>query len=136
MLHPYEPLLGELISIARIADGNSHLITPETTALLRHCLAEIGAGTEEQMVLCGKVLEQKRKMVPDCFVCANPCGKTFPFDFRDLPDGEQGRLKRRILEALCRNHSVEEALLYQCLTIFELDGYEEAELSALLKKIE
>ena len=131
----YEPLFGELISIARIADGNTHLITPETTALLRHCLAQIGSGTEDTEGLCRKVVEQKREMVPDCFSCANPCGKTFPFDFRSLPEGECGRLKLRILDALCKNNAVEEALLYQCLTIVGLDGYEAEELTALLQKI-
>ena len=131
----HEKLFGQLISVARIADGNTHLITPETTALLRSCLSQIGAGMEDVEALCEKIEEQKRKMVPDCFSCANPCGKTVPFDFRELPEGERGRLKLQILFALCRNSAVEESLLYQCLTIVGLDGYDEGELSDLLRKI-
>ena len=131
----YETAFGELISLARITDGNPHLITPGTTALIRQCLEQIAAGREDPAVLCRIVAEEKRKMVPDCFQCANPCGKTFPFDFRQLPDGECGRLKLRILDALCHNSGVEESLLYQCLTIVGLEGYEEEELTALLHKI-
>lgn len=134
MTTTYASLFGELISIARIADGNTHLITPETTAFLRHCLDQIAAGTAQLEPLCRSAQAQKRKMVPDCFSCANPCGKTFPFDLLDLPEGECGSLKRQILEALCRS-MVEEALLYQCLTVVGLDGYEATELTELLQKI-
>ena len=131
----YELLWGEMISLARITDGNGHLITPQSTALLRRCLEEMAAGTADAPELAGQIVAEKQNMVPDCFRCANPCGKTFPFDFAELPEGEIRKLKYAILDALCRRSHVKEDLLYRALTVVSLSDYEKEDLLPILQEI-
>ena len=131
----YEELFGEMISIARITDGNEHLITPDSTALLRLCLSRMASGTADTQVLAKEILAQKQKMVPDCFRCANPCGKTFPYDLGELPEGEIRDLKIAILDRLCVKADVQEELLYRALTAVSLWGYEKEDLLPILDMI-
>ena len=135
MKKEYEILFGEMISLARITDGNAHLITPSSTALLRQCLLQMGTETADLPALCARISAEKRKMVPDCFQCANPCGKTFPFDWKELPKGNIRDLKYAIGDALCRNPGVEESLLYRSLTVISLADYEEGDLLPVLEAI-
>ena len=135
MKKEYEILFGQMISLARITDGNEHLITPTATALLRQCLVQMGAGTADVPALCAQIVAEKQKMVPDCFLCANPCGKTFPFDLEEIPAGEIRDMKYTILDALCRNPGLEESLLYRSLTVISLGDYEEADLLPILDAI-
>ena len=131
----YEELFGQMISLARITDGNEHLITPDSTALLRRCLRQMASGTADPQVLTTEILAQKQKMVPDCFRCANPCGKTFPYDLGELPEGESRDLKIAILDGLCVKPDVPEDLLYRALTAVSLWGYEKEDLLPILDMI-
>ena len=131
----YEELFGEMISLARITDGNEHLITPDSTALLRLCLRRMASGTADPQLLTKEILAQKQKMVPDCFRCANPCGKTFPYDLGELPEGEIRDLKIAILDRLCVKADVQEDLLYRALTAVSLWGYEKEDLLPILDMI-
>lgn len=135
MSKEYEILFGEMISLARITDGNEHLITPSTTALLRHCLREMQAGTADTRALCAQIVAEKQNLVPDCFRCANPCGKTFPFDLQELSEGESRALKYAIAETLCKNPGVEESALYRSLTVISLSDYEKEDLLPILEAI-
>ena len=132
----YEELFGEMISLARITDGNEHLITPDSTALLRRCLSRMASGTADPQLLTTEILAQKQKMVPDCFRCANPCGKTFPYDLGELPEGEIRDLKVAILDRLCVKADVPEDLLYRALTAVSLWGYEKEDLLPILDMIQ
>ena len=131
----YEELFGEMISLARITDGNEHLITPDSTALLRRCLSRMASGTADPQLLTTEILAQKQKMVPDCFRCANPCGKTFPYDLGELSEGEIRDLKFAILDGLCVKPDVPEDLLYRALTAVSLWGYEKEDLLPILDMI-
>lgn len=135
MKKEYEVLFGEMIGLARATDGNEHLINPAATAVLRLCLTEMGKGTADAALLRQMVEDEKRKMVPNCFTCANPCGRTFPFDLAELPAGEIRDLKFAILDALCRSPAVEEGLLYRCLVVIGLGDYEKEDLLPLLHQI-
>ena len=131
----YEELFGEMISLARITDGNEHLITPDSTALLRRCLSRMASGTADPQLLTTEILAQKQKMVSDCFRCANPCGKTFPYDLGELPEGEIRDLKVAILDRLCVKPDVPEDLLYRAQTAVSLWGYEKEGLLPILDMI-
>ena len=132
MKQEYEGLFGEMIALARITDGNEHRITPDATALLRRCLRRMASGTADLDMLPEEIVAQKRKMVPDCFRCANPCGKTFPYDLGELPEGEIRDLKVAILDGLCMKADAEEDLLYRALTAVSLWGYEKEDLLPIL----
>lgn len=135
MKKEYEILFAEMISLARITDGNEHLITASSTALLRQCLKEMRSAEEETQILCERIVAEKKKMVPDCFQCANPCGKTFPYSMDELPEGEIRSLKYAILDALCQNPDVEESLLYRSLTVISLSDYTKEDLLPILESI-
>lgn len=79
-----EKLIGELIGLARATDGNEHLITPSSTSVVIECLtAEHDFGS-----LMARVEEEKRKMVPNCFLCACPCGRNNAYDLAGLKNAD------------------------------------------------
>lgn len=132
----YEVLIGELIGLARATDGNEHLINPSATAVLRECLAKIATDSADVQALRQKVEAEKRKMVPNCFVCANPCGRTDSFDLSEIPEGEIRELKLSLLDALCRQaEALPENILYRNLVIIGLSDYDREDLLPLIQEI-
>lgn len=95
-------LLGELIGLARATDGNEHLITDSSTEAVLTCLHAFPDSEAALMPYLKMVDTAKRNMVPDCFLCANPCGKNSAFDLADLNRDPENlrRRKYRILEIL------------------------------------
>lgn len=83
-----DKLTGALIGLARSTDGNEHLISPSTTAVIVESLfatlANVNLDDSALEQLLGRVEAEKRKMVPDCFVCASPCGKNNDYDMEQL----------------------------------------------------
>ncbi|MBQ8835490.1 MAG: hypothetical protein IJ001_11300 [Oscillospiraceae bacterium] len=81
-------LTGSLIGLARATDGNEHLITPSSTEVIVESLfATLTDPRSDAAVLEGllaRVEQEKRKMVPDCFHCASPCGKNSDYDMAAL----------------------------------------------------
>ncbi len=98
-------LIGQLIGLARATDGNEHLISERSTALIRECLAATPDNDAELAHFMSRVEEAKRAMVPDCFFCANPCGKTAAFDLSELETlpADVQNAKYRILERLLQS---------------------------------
>ena len=121
----YNKLVGELIGLARATDGNEHLITPNITKLIRQCLG-IDQSDETQIDhLIIEVIAAKKTMVPDCFYCANPCGRTNSYDMDALKDEPEliQKPKKVILEKLRTCHeSTSERSLYRGLIAVGLDG--------------
>lgn len=94
-------LLSELIGLARATDGSEHLITSESIAVVLAALRAISSGDTEGQV--SAVIEAKRAMVPNCFTCAAPCGRTSAFDLallEDEPEAVQAD-KWELLRLLC-----------------------------------
>ena len=120
----YNKLVGELIGLARATDGNEHLITPDVTKLIRQCLG-IDQSDETQIDhLITEVVAAKKTMVPDCFYCANPCGRTNSYDMYALKDEPEliQKPKKDILEKLRTCHeSTTEASLYRGLIAIGLE---------------
>ena len=88
-----DKLTGALIGLARATDGNEHLISPSSTAVIVESLfATLSNVNFDNAALTGllkRVEEEKRKMVPDCFSCAAPCGKNNDFDMDRLWNAEE-----------------------------------------------
>ena len=101
-----DQLLGKLIGLARPTDGNEHLITPESTCVIVEGLLAIRSGQVEDPFVLAELLRsiehQKRNMVPDCFVCACPCGKNDDYSMAHFHSAasEIRTLKTQILERL------------------------------------
>lgn len=98
-----DKLTGALIGLARVTDGNDHLINPSATAILVEGLVatQPNANFDSNALnsLLHRVMEEKRKMIPDCFACAYPCGKNNDYDMSKLrnADDEIRELKTQIL---------------------------------------
>ena len=92
-------LVGALIGLSRAVDNNEHLITPDTNAALLRALT---ASPPEAEAALTALQQQKRLLVPNCFDCASPCGRTADCDFPALldaaPDARDARLS--LLDAL------------------------------------
>jgi len=69
-------LLGELVGVARATEGNEHLISESVTGIVTVLLAANVLTEGQYTVYSSKIHGAKRKMVPDCFLCARPCGRT------------------------------------------------------------
>ena len=98
-----DQLTGALIGLARAADGSEHLISYTTTRLIVEGLAALQTRRDEAVMeaLLGRIKEEKRRMIPNCFSCASPCGRTSDYDMENLrtADPQIRQLKERILSA-------------------------------------
>ena len=131
-----ERLLGELIGLARATDGNEHLINSSATAVIRETLSAVCREAADLDGLAEKIRIEKQKMVPDCFVCANPCGRTSPCDLSLIPNGPVRMLKYALLEALCLfGETVEEKLLYHALVAVGIEDFEAEDLLPILHQL-
>ena len=138
MTHLKDRLLGELIGLARATDGSEHLITPETTAAVRSCLAASPENEAELAEQLQTVERCKRAMVPDCFLCANPCGRTSAFDLRELArePNDVRAAKERIITALCgRPAQIPEPLVYRGLIALGIEDLDAAFLNELADEL-
>lgn len=88
-----DQLTGALIGLARSTDGNEHLISSSSTAVIVESLfatlTNVNFDNDALTALLERVKEEKRKMVPDCFTCASPCGKNNDFDMGQLWNAQE-----------------------------------------------
>ena len=96
-------LTGALIGLARATENNDHLLTPSTGRITVEALnaTRPGENPDEAALhaLLEEVNEEKRRLVPDCFYCAAPCGRTASYDLSRLALAEPdlGCLKNWLL---------------------------------------
>lgn len=135
-------LLGALIGIARAADGSEHLISPSSTGAILDGLAALETGGDLEAML-HRAREEKRKMVPDCFTCACPCGRTDDYDMArlDLAAGEVRSLKAELLEGIRRmaaknlRSDAIDRFFYKALFAIGMDDFGPAELDPILEEM-
>lgn len=139
-------LTGALIGLARATDGNEHLISPSSTAVIAACLPATRPGAEpdaaELEALLKQVEQEKRKMVPGCFVCAAPCGKTSDYDVARLQSApeEIRRLKGLLLSgirdlAACPHRDdAADRFFYKALVVIGMEDYEAEDLRPILQE--
>lgn len=142
-----EKLVSALIGLARATDGNEHLINPSATAVIIEGLTATGSDTDvnEEMLeslLC-RVQEEKRKMVPNCFLCACPCGRTSDYDMAELlkADAEIRHLKNRILSGIRRMAAFapenrDDMIFYKALVVIGMDDYGVDDLLPIVREVE
>lgn len=86
-------LIGEIIGLARATDGNEHLINDSATTLIIDSLCAIQPGSKADSatleLLLGRAEAEKRKMVPNCFLCASPCGRTSAYSLERLQNADE-----------------------------------------------
>lgn len=128
-------LTGALIGLARATDGNEHLISPSSTAVIVNSLSAMLTEDFSLDALLEQVEQEKRKMVPDCFLCANPCGKNSDYDLRQLQNEQEDvrELKYLLLHgirslALCarlgHHDDAVDRFFYKALILIGMEGWE------------
>ena len=125
-----EKLLGAVIGLARATENNENLITETTHKLLTEGLiASIPSSdySENDLVLLyAKVMAEKERIIPSCFTCAFPCGRTDNYDMQELWNMNEPlrALKLKLLLgiqylAINENRTEETTLyLYKALILF------------------
>ena len=135
-----EMLLGELVGLARATDGNEHLITETVTEMIAEILRANVCSESGYHAYSGKIDAAKQEMVPDCFLCANPCGRTSALDLKKIK-GESQQIQETKLAILGKIRTIssversreDDLKLYRGLVILGLEGYSPEELTALFE---
>lgn len=81
-----DQLTGALIGLARSTDGNEWALKDSTAAIvvegLFATLTNVNFDNEALQRLIDRVEEEKARLIPDCAVCASPCGKNNDYDIQ------------------------------------------------------
>ena len=138
-------LIGALIGLARATEGNDHMITDSTyDTLVEGLLTVSNAGnmdTAALLAMTQRVTAENQKLVPECFRCACPCGRTFDYDMGNLQNAEAPirDLKLRILACCCslaqRGTKDLSSLLYWALYAVGMDDWEEEDLLPIYQEL-
>ncbi len=90
---PYAPVFASAAGstqkcLSRASFGNEDLITPSTFTVVLEGLSFVSRESETSLDrlsdLIRRVNEEKYKLVPNCFYCSSPCGRTSNYDLKDL----------------------------------------------------
>lgn len=141
---PEEKLTGRLMGLARATDGNDHLRNPGATAVILEGLRILANGEAVTEDLLQRIEDEKRKMIPDCFLCASPCGKNRDYDMENLAQAPEAvrQLKIKLLhtagELAARGIMPERngELYYQVLIAMGLEDYGVEDLDPILRALE
>lgn len=141
----YDILIGALIGLAKTTDGNEHLISRSSTALIIECLQACNAPDRDVLVadLLNKVDAQKREMAPNCYLCAAPCGKNDPYDMRKLDSDapEIHDMKNSLLSGIIKMAVNDRAdisrahLYYKTLILIGMDNPNVMMLQSVLSEV-
>ena len=139
-------LTGALIGLARATEGNDHMITDSTAHTLvegLHAISKAGKPDREVLLtMIGTVAAEKQRLVPECFRCACPCGRTFDYDMGSLQNAQAPirDLKLRMISRCCdvaaREKEKAAPLLYRALYSVGMDDWEEEELLPVCQELE
>ena len=141
-----DELTGMLIGLVRATEGNEHLTTAGTARILLDGLQATQEPCNEAVIQLQmqRVRQEKRRLVPDCFYCACPCGRTSDFELQLLdrePEGTRS-LKLRLLAALRRVAPQANAedlrqiqLVYRCVYAVGMEDWAEEEILPLLQAL-
>ena len=87
-----EHFVGALIGLARVTDGNPHLLSLQVREVLRSGLALCRREPDTCDRQVPAIHAMKAQLAPDCARCTHPCGKNDDFDLNLLaqdPESER-----------------------------------------------
>ena len=128
-------LIGKLIGLARATEGNEHLIRESLFTLIRASLSQDQDIDDKELIkLCD---EEKKYLVPDCFSCMCPCGRTSDYDIEELEEesGVGRDLRVIILNELFYQNCVDNNLLLRALYAVGANYWEKEELIPILREL-
>lgn len=136
-------LLGAVIGLARATENNEELITDTTDAILAEglvaTLPESALSDDELEQIYQKVMAEKQRIIPSCFTCAFPCGRTDNYNMQELYDMDDTlrSLKTKLLsgvQTLASKSNCDKATtlyLYKALILFGIYWDEDGMLPIL-----
>lgn len=101
-----DKLLGAVIGLARATENNEELITEVTDSVLAEglvaTLSESTCSDSELEEIYNRVMSEKQRIIPSCFTCAFPCGRTDNYNMQELyaMDTELRSLKTQLLTGI------------------------------------
>ncbi len=125
-----EKLLGAVIGLARATENNEDLITENTDKLLTEgliaSLPSSDYSEKDLENLYKNIMTEKQRIIPSCFTCAFPCGRTDNYNMQEVWDMDENlrSLKLKLLLgiqylAMNQNRSKETTqYLYKALILF------------------
>ena len=140
----FDTLMGAIIGLARATEGNEDLITESTDRTMQDALAmAIDADETALFDMLDRIRDEKRKLVPNCFDCAMPCGRTSDFDMNMLANETPALQKAKIellalLQALAKNAPLDAQtmrIFYQALNFIGYDGATTEQIYKLAEKL-
>lgn len=96
-----DKLIGALIGLVRASEGNEDLMTPSAYKAILDGLACSDGDGERLTALISQVREEKRRLVPNCFSCAAPCGRTNDYDMQELRNAPEEVRRLKVLILFC-----------------------------------
>lgn len=128
-----DKVLGCLIGLVRATEGNEHLLTDETARIVRDGL--LGADGD----ILQRIDREKRRLVPMCYDCAAPCGRTNAYDVRKLSrQSEPERSLRLSILQLLRQKAERcpEQLLYRGVYALGMEDWLADDLQPILEQLQ
>lgn len=141
-----ERLTGTLIGLARATEGNDHMVTDSTVAVMLEALAatapDANCSANTLLSLLNQAEAEKQKLVPECYRCASPCGRTKNYDLRQLQKeaADICKLKLQILSlsrqvAACKG-AASSQLLFRALFSVGMSDWEMEDLLPIVQELE
>ena len=137
-----QKILSSLIGIARAAEGNEGKLDGETDRLVCTALSAIAEekiSSDAVDYILSALRKEKKRIAPDCFSCASPCGRTDDPDLSALSDSpEVSDLKERLVETLI-SLSCEKKInpsVYKALYLIGYGGLSRTDACQLLNGLE
>ena len=127
-------LVCALIGLVRAVEGNEHLLTPHTDFLLIKGLLFSKPGEvkpDAVRYLLEEVAAEKKRIIPNCFLCAMPCGRTAdpkPILFTKDPDAPH---RLNFLKALSQ-HPLSGTSLYRAIYLLGTEQFDHETAAELL----
>ena len=125
-------VLSALVALARATEGNEWNITADTRGLITEAINDDGGNTES---LLKRIEGERKRLVPDCFHCASPRGRTAPYDLEGLinADEETKKAKQILLSSLKEVSGKGDDLIFRVLYAIGRDDWSAEELLQVLK---
>lgn len=125
-------VLSALVALARATEGNEWNITADTRGLITEAINDDGGNTES---LLKRIEGERKRLVPDCFHCASPCGRTAPYDLEGFinADEETKKAKQILLSSLKEVSGKGDDLIFRVLYAIGRDDWSAEELLQVLK---
>lgn len=83
-----DKLTGALIGLARATEGNEHMVSDSTAAIvvegLFATLTNVNFDNDALLAMMERIDAEKQKLIPNCYQCASVCGKNNDYDMNQL----------------------------------------------------